>query len=339
MAGCSGNKTTNPPPVNTPPARLVADTTVTAPSMTNVNDPIWNQVDSVRIRIGALPGFPTFYDGAIDTAVVLKAIKKNGNLFLLARWGDGAANLWGNYIIKEDSGLGYGSYNFAWNQNEFEGEDKIAFLFDAGDNGTQRADCAAMCHVDSMSASTGHADVWEWKSSTTFPTKLADDLWMTTAGLFADTRVVNTYSYRNNWGGSTTLAPNAMNKDSSSFTGPFLYIPDTTEMDYGTPSHPIRWWPIGYKMPGWILDTTIYYSPTRTNSSIYDVVTIAKHDSVNTPHTWTVVFERALNTTHADDVDMSALDSIQVSLMAASNHSVALDPAHSGSKPFYIILK
>ncbi len=64
-------------------------------------------------------------------------------------------------------------------QHFMEGEDKFFILFDAGDNGTEKANCATMCHATDMTTTGGgHVDVWNWKSTTTAPARLADDEWM-----------------------------------------------------------------------------------------------------------------------------------------------------------------
>jgi hypothetical protein len=168
---------------------------------------------------------------------------------------------------------------------------------------------------------------------------MAEDEYWSGTGRNLD-MTINVYVYKTNWNGLSSI-PYVMHTDTFAFAGPFLYIEDTVHMDNANID-----WPAGYVMPGYYIDSTIYKSPTRTSNSRWDVQAIAKYDSTagGAPYYWTVVMARALNTAHtSDDVNLTDADSVQVT-MAISDAFMndALAPGatvHSGSKPFYIILK
>jgi len=332
LAGCSGDNGNGPVPPPVKPPRLVADSTVAAPDMNNADDPVWNSVDSVNIEIG---GSPTLYGydsklGKIN--VNMKAIRKDGNLFIKARWRDGSPNLLGNHIRKSDTAV-----TIDWEHNIYEGEDRFFILFDAGNNGTEKADCATMCHTPVMKTTGGgNADAWKWSSTRTFPGKMAEDEWWTSSASSEDAYLTGTtlWVYTNNWN-PTTDAPAKMHHDTTDFDDPFLFVDDAVNMDRTGPP-----WPTGFRMPGYVIDTTIYKSADRTNKSKWDVRAIGKQDSTTVPYQWIVVFSRALNTTHNDDVNLAGLDSVQVTIAGANNYTLDYsNQQHSGSKPFYIILK
>lgn len=329
LIGCGDDKGSNPTTPTTKPPRLIVDTTVTAPTMSGVDEAVWNMVDSAKVVIGRKVN-KSWYDGSIGDTVIMKAIKKADTLYIRAHWRDGSVKLWGNYIRKADTAHG----NMDWEHVVTEGDNKFFILFDGQDNGTEKANCATMCHEASNTMITsggGHVDVWNWKSTTSFPGKLADDEWWGSAGRYQDYIAVNTYMYSTNWD-DLQIAPLVMHRDTLDFQGTFLFTIDTVDMDK------FLAWPVGFKMPGYIIDSTLYKSPTLSNSSRWDVMTVAEFDSTAAPYTWTVVFRRALNT-HTDDVNLTDLDSVQVTIAAAHNHTSAYEPEHSGSAPFYIILK
>ncbi|SYZ74222.1 hypothetical protein TRIP_C60492 [Candidatus Zixiibacteriota bacterium] len=329
IAGCGGDKGSNPPPPPVPTVRLVVDTTA-APGMTNVNAGAWNSVESVMVEIGSGSDYGLDADlGHIN--VNLKAIKKNDTLYLRAKWQDATANIWGNYMRPLPQVID-------WEQVTSAGDDRFFVMFDAGDNGTEKADCSKMCHATSMKPTNGHADVINWSATSTAPGFMADDEWWNnvTGRLFDNT--VNAYVYRDNWN-SFSNVPYYMHKDTIAFLGPYLYLTDTVAMNYATIQ-----WPSNYRMPGYRIDSTIYNSPSRSSYSRWDVRAISQYDSTSSPHTWTIVMSRALNTGHIDDVNLAlaGFDSVQVTIAAANAHSS--DPVnaswqHSGSKPFYLILK
>jgi hypothetical protein len=328
--GCGDDdKGTTPTPTPADP-RLIVNTTAATPSMDSVDFPVWNQVtDSALVEIGASSTYG-IDDVAADT-VVMKAIKKGDSVYIYARWKDNKANLWGNFLRKKSATYEWERIIYAAYQG---GEDKFFIMFDGGNNGTEKANCAAMCHTTYMQPTVGDVDVWNWKSSSTNYAKLADDEWWTADSGCADDKTwPNMEAYYTNWVSGPQMPAN-MHKDDTAFHGAILYRSDAVVFNKDKP------WQTGDLMPGYVIDSTVYSSPARYNSSLWDVRTISKYDSSSAPYTWTVVFSRRLYTGNDDDVDLSLPDSIQISVAAASNYTEESDGwNHSGSKPFYLILK
>jgi hypothetical protein len=61
----------------------------------------------------------------------------------------------------------------AWDQSG--DEDRIALMFDMGQNDPEGVNCVAMCHTPFMNTSVGKVDVWHWKSHRGNPMGFADD--------------------------------------------------------------------------------------------------------------------------------------------------------------------
>ncbi|PKK84106.1 MAG: hypothetical protein CVT49_04740 [candidate division Zixibacteria bacterium HGW-Zixibacteria-1] len=317
-SGTNGNGTT-------PPVRLVVNTTA-QPSPTDVNVG-WGGVDSAVVVIG---GSTTYgiNPNLGKQNVVLKAILRNNILYIRAKWHDATASIWGNHIRRT-------ALEGNFEQNVYEGEDKLLMIFDGQNNGDEKADCASMCHItEHYTTGGGNVDAWKWLATKTSPGLMAEDEWWTDADRLLDSRQPNTYVYRENWNTNTNHAY-WMHTTGPAYTEPFLYLEDTVAMN------PLAAWDVGDKIPGYGIDSTVRTSGTRTLSSVWDVTAISEFDSTGdmTNWTWTVVMARATNTGHTDDVNLTDLDSIQVAIAATNNDAVGSTTTHSGAKPFWLILK
>ncbi|UCD95614.1 MAG: hypothetical protein JSU69_06065 [Candidatus Zixiibacteriota bacterium] len=333
LVGCGGDDDggTNGNGVVDKPVRLVVDTLAAKPSLTDVNEAVWFEVDSVEVEIGGDPANYGRNANLGEQDAVMKAIKQDDTLYIWVRWRDASSNLWADRFAA--TGI-----TGSWTQDTAFGEDKFLILFDAQNNGEEGADCATMCHAtEHKTTGGGNADVWKWMSTKTNPAFLAEDEWWNGTGRGEDNTAINTYAHRSNLD-NFAGRPRFAHVDDTLFEGPFLYTSDTVTLSITFP------WPAGYALPGYYIDSTIYNSPDRGQSSMWDVLAIAEHDSTVAiaERTWTVVFARALNTNHADDVNLAVLDSVQVTVAATHNDNPD-DPdiwdEHSGSKPFWIILK
>ena len=341
IVGCSDDEkgTNGDPVVPTEVPRVVADTLAAAPSTMDANDAVWATIDSTIVQIGFTEDYGQNSQMVKDT-LLMKVILKSDMLYVWARWNDPTPDIWGNYALKS-TGTGFWQHIELADYNG--GEDAFMVIFDAGDNGAEGADCSAMCHaVANRMATTGggHVDAWCWKSARLAPAYLAEDNWWTGSGNFPDPApIVNAQQpFRENWvdrGASST--PEWMHPDDTAFHGTYLYYSDVVEFD----ADPFVGWDSvpGYKMPGFAIDTTIYSNASRDDR--WDVLAASVYDSLSSPHTWTVVLARTLTSSGNNDVDLTTLDSIQVSVAAGNEHTFGEDAGfrgHSGSVPFYIIL-
>jgi hypothetical protein len=350
---------------------LKALLSATAPSMTNINDPIWATADSVDVRIGYEEAYGINQNLSNDT-LVMKVIKTADRIYIKAQWKDFRRDYKGTHMRR----LEY-SWEFVTTADGEAGEDGFFILFDGQDNGNEGADCATMCHAVGNSMATtggGIADIWSWRSATVGPAKLAEDGWIKSNGLFSDPKQFgDRLVYQENWEEILgVFEPKKMHQDGPDYTGEFLFTePDTLYYNctswFDPPDNTIclSWeevagppadsthiddliitysslagWIQGFIMPGYYLDSNVYKDPSP--GSQWDVKTISSYSNDQ----WTVVFERALTTDNSSgagrhDQDLSGLDSVQVTIAVANRHT---DPTidsqwreHSGSVPFYIV--
>ena len=317
--------------------RLVANTSVVAPSTTDANDGVWADIDSTIVQIGFSETYGQNIRMRKDT-VLMKAILKSDMLYIWAKWVDPDKSVWGNYCLKSTQ---IGFWEHIIQAQSGGGEDAFMIVFDAGDNGNEGADCSAMCHaIPNLMATTGggHVDAWCWKSAKLAPANLAEDQWWTSSGNHLDPCPVGQYAYEENWFipfGHDRGRPKYMHTDSTAFEEPYLYVEDAIDFDpyigFDTLS--------GHKMAGHLIDSTIYSSDSRNDR--WNVLAASVFDEASSPKTWTVVFSRTLAPASSKDVDFRELDSIQVTVAASRDHTSGSDPSwrdHSGSVPFYIIL-
>lgn len=315
------------------PIRVVVDTTVTKPTFSDVNEAVWSNVTGKNIEIGGSTTYGVNPNLGKQN-VMFKAIKKSDTLFLWVSWHDATASIWGGYLEKS-------SYQTDWSEETYSGEDKFLIVFADSGNGSEWADCASMCHAtEHHTTGGGDVDAWKWLATKTAPAFLAEDDFWNGSTSSNDANIFD-HAYKRNWWLSNHK-PIWIHKDSLEYNGPFLYAEDADTMD--TDAYFLDW-PTGHKLPGYKLDSTVHSLPT--SESRWDVRAISEFDSSGTSaseYTWTVVFKRALNTGHNnDDINMADLDSVQVTLAATHNDYEFPAPitpiAHSGSKPFWLILK
>lgn len=330
IGGCSssddgGDGPTDP--VIPDPVYYTVNTSADAPDMNSI-DAVWNGIDSVVIPAGRYPTIiardPQL--GGVD--LVLKAIVNGGVLYLYTQWPDADADLRHYYLYKN------AAEDFSRYINR--GEDKIYVMFDNRQNGTERADCAAMCHLDNVTkhfTAGGYVDVWVWKSSTTYPAFVAEDTWWDEDGIITDypSDLVRYPLYRKNFNFNAVSGwPYFHHTSGPDFAGPFLYFDDTTTFNSGTDNDDYA---IGDTIPAFVIDSA-YHDTATVLESRWEALTYAAHAGGK----WTVVFARELDPDNADDLDLSAVDTLQVSIGLNDNHPYNSPNAHSCTFPFYMII-
>lgn len=336
--GCSsddddgGTNGTTPPPAV---VRVIVDTLTTAPLMNSVDEATWNNVDSTLITIGGNAALYGKNSTIGNQNIPIKAIINTDTLYIKVSWYDaGGADTLANQYRKMSSPNN-------WDHRTTFGQDMFFLIFDAQDNGTEGANCATMCHSTGMKTTGGgHADAWRWMSAISPYAFLAEDLWASASSTIGDA-LINDYFYRYN-GINSATAPDSMHEDTINQVS-VLYLSEAITFRNDAVLNPFGYsWPEGFIMPGYIIDSSIWQATTRNDNSRNNVRSISSFESGT--NIWTVVFSRALNTGKADDVDFSALDSVQVTLAATDDHPAvvyypATKPPHSGSAPFWLILK
>jgi hypothetical protein len=97
-------------------------------------------------------------------SVTLNAMADGQYLYMSAQWSDATESIAKNRLTYDGS---------TWTKSG--DEDRIAFIFDMGVNGTDGADCQTMCHIPVMSTNGGTVDLWHWKAVRSNPMGFVDD--------------------------------------------------------------------------------------------------------------------------------------------------------------------
>ncbi|MEZ4699058.1 MAG: ethylbenzene dehydrogenase-related protein [Rhodothermales bacterium] len=107
--------------------------------------------------------------------VTLNAMADGEFLYVAASWADETENARHNLL----------SYTGTrW--TKAEDEDRIAFLFDMGQTGSDGANCQAFCHFPGMNTNGGTVDVWQWRAARSNPMGYAVDTHWDETGQFSD---------------------------------------------------------------------------------------------------------------------------------------------------------
>ncbi len=323
--GSKSNPSSNQPPGD---VYIVANTSVTIPAdMMSTISNIWNAVTSYTVPIGEYPSGSGFYDPNIgfNTSATLKAIVKDDTLYIYASWTDGNAS-------RRLDRLHLSITDQPWSILTNEGEDVFFIIFDAGNNGTERADCATMCHAvgdtrEHYTSGGGNADVWIWRAARTAPAYLDDDGWWDDAGTDLDYPAGSDAVYKDNYN-NIAHAPYFTHYNLGAYTGDFLFTHDTVHYVQAN-------FTAGDEVPGFVIDS-MFHDTSTADLSRWDVHSYSLYDNIN--HKWDIVMSRALDTGHDDDVDLSSVDTVQVTIAVNHNYPANSPNKHSGSKPFYIII-
>jgi len=295
---------------------LTVATVSTAPTLDGVGtDDAWNQADELLITVGTTAAHQN-EAGIVD--VRLTAVRDNQNIYIKAVWDDPTGTM---SVDKKQ----WTYENGLWTQSG--NEDRLFFFFDMGQNGSQGADCATMCHedVEVMYTDNGIVDQWHWKAHRSAPIHHADDKYIDNNYTDANGNVIPEDGGQH--GDSKTKGLYHDNNDGNGapiYSGPitdghYLILPagqtaDTyfTAFDSTTStSSPI---------PGYWLDE-------NADGSRADVTAYSTYSN----GTWTVEFSRALNTGNDDDVVFGSGD-VQTTVAITDNSG----HEHSGAAPFYL---
>lgn len=312
------------------------------PPMDDLRNSIWDSVVTGAITVSG-DSLDTTYAGP----VYIKAIKTADRLFIRAEWTDGSRSIRPNGIIYTMSITGDSlnpDTSFAWIQDSSlqivvtpsgnvlyqHDQDRLAIMWDAGDNGTERANCATMCHASGQASvlghrmyttGGGHVDVWHWQSATSDPILLAADEYWDAEGRKTDAdngipMFVSNFD-------AVQGKPYFQHRDTTILERPFLHADSTAPFSDSVA------WNRGYEMPGYVL-----YD--NASGSIADVNALATYNIGYSTARWIVLMSRALSTGNADDVDFSSVvsgDSIQATIAIMHNS----DRIHAKSIPIYFV--
>ncbi|MCF6238365.1 MAG: ethylbenzene dehydrogenase-related protein [Candidatus Marinimicrobia bacterium] len=289
------------------PVDFMVTSVTTPPTLDGVGgDAAWAEATTYLVKVGESEDYANAF-GVVD--VSLTAVKTATDLYLKAVWDDPSAT---ESVAKNQWGYTGGAWEKTGN------EDRLFFFFDMGENGSEGANCATMCHTggvqEGMWTANGIVDQWHWKAARTAPINHADDKHINNVyeglgdgGQHGDAKTIGLYN------------DNKLD-DMPKYTGPltdgFLILPaDSNAADYFTPFNS---------------STTTgsykgYWLNENADGSRADVTAYSNFSSGR----WTVEFKRALDTGNADDVVFGS-GNIEMT-MAITDDSGG---HHSGSAPF-----
>lgn len=303
MVGCGDDDTTTGPTT----AGLQVSAAASAPTVDGTIDAVWSNATAYNVTVGSNATNANAF-GSIP--VMMKAVTFNNRLYMLAQWDDASTT---ESVSKKKWAFSGGTWSKA-----AQDEDRFFVMFDVGNNGTEGANCATMCHQPSAGSMAttggGNVDVWHWKAARTNPAGVVDDKWWSAAGRGSDAKTGSAYTDNMQLVGSTEY-PSMMHATlTTSYTGDFLFNADATAFD-----STLDW--TGATIPYYTID------PTATGSR-WEV----SAKGVYNAGTWTLEMSRALNTGNADDVVLGT-GSVSITIAVTDNSG----GDHSGSAPFNLI--
>ncbi len=253
-----------------------------------------------------------------EIPVKVKALYDTENIYFLMEWTDPSNT---ESVMKKE--WSYDETSSEWTQSGVD-EDRFFFMFDAGNNGAEGADCASMCHFDpsqdkSVMGTTGggNVDVWHWKAARTNPIGLSDDKWWdgeAKDGRKSDAKTIGAYMDNKNAEGTGPMWSGPINEDGFIILGEGQTTENLTLFDENSATD--------QTYPGYVLNMN------ADGSRWADVYAKGAFNN----GVWTLEFKRELNTGNADDVAFDIDKEIQATMAVTDNDG----HIHSGVAPFLI---
>ncbi|MCK4856336.1 MAG: hypothetical protein KAT58_00035 [candidate division Zixibacteria bacterium] len=324
--------------------RVIANTTVSAPTLSSADEQVWVGVDSFRVEVSQAnsPKLRPPEAAAVPPDIYVQAIKKADNLYLRLQWSDLTFDAYPDHFFVVDN---IGQIEFG-QDTILAQEDQIYVMFD--------------------SLPEGGYDVWAWRVLTTGGGKLGKGytynnatLTPDAAGTASDSETVKnirvfhlpTYAHKDTSDFGSELGHYILyTTDSLKYTDT-LYInidtvifgdpPDTT-IDTTAITFPLTTgWELDQKVPGWLIDSSFASRTDEVRGSRWDIKAVSIYD--DDAAQYRVVLCRELNTGFSvdEDIDLSAMDSVKVKIGIYDNQD-KFEEASSRrgfSDDFWIILK
>lgn len=344
--GCGDDESANGPEEPTV-VRVIANTTVSAPTLSSADEQVWAGVDSFRVEVSQAnsPKLRPPEAAAVPPDIYVQAINKAGNLYLRLQWSDTSFNAYPDHFEVETIYTG-GALPYVEFTNEFAPvpyEDQIFVMFDG--------------------LPKGGFDVWNWRVLTTGGAGLGKGYSYTDTlindTLIEDTLIEDAVGIA---GGSVAVEnpavsqqPTYAHMDTSEFHGYILYVDSAVHreeaIDSIWDSQTQDWtliffpnttdWDTGQVVPGWLINSSFASLSDDERGSRWDIkaVSIYDDDAVQ----YRVVLCRKLNTGFSvdEDIDLSAMDSVKVKVGIYDNQEnfKTGSPSRGFSDNFWIILK
>jgi len=328
--------------------RVIADTTVSAPTLSSADEQVWASVYSFRVGVsqGNRPKLRPPEAAAIPLDIYVQAIKKADNLYLRLQWSDTSFNAYPNRFKVKAVYTG-GLLPYVEFENELVSappdEDQIFVMFDG--------------------LPKGGFDVWNWRVLTTGGAGLGKGYSYTDTligdMLIQDTLIEDAVGTAGDSVAIENLAvsqqPTYAHMYTSEFHGYILYVDSAVHreeaIDSIWDSQTQDWmliffpnttgWDIGQVVPGWLINPSFASLDNVERGSRWDIRAVSVYDSLE--YQYRVVLCRELNTEFSvdEDIDLSAMDSVKVKIGIYDNQdSFGMGSSNRGfSDDFWIILK
>ena len=274
---------------------------IQAPITLEASNKAWEDAPALKLTLGQTPYKPSGFPGITRTNVKLKSLYDNESLYIYMQYDDPTKSLNRFPWIKQKDGSWKQSVNKdkTGHENDFY-EDKVGMFWNISTNGFAQIGCMVSCHVTkngmnnrTPDKSAGRKytnnsdetiDMWHWKS---VRTGLAFDL---SHDQYVDN--VTDPKENKNWGrhGDEKLGggyknnvtkdkkmPMYMNKNTNDM---LTYLKDEDKVPF------VDTFKTGDMIPGIIV--------SKMSGSAADIKTSSKYENGK----WTLVFKRALVTTH-----------------------------------------
>ncbi len=326
--GCGGNDNGTGGDGGETLQRLVANTTVTAPTFSSADETVWNSVDSVMVPVSQTNTpkiVPAGKITSLATEVKVQAIRKNDTLYVRLRWVDDSFDAWPDYYAVTDT------TPVKLTRNTVEQEDQAYVMFDG--------------------APGGGYDCWAWKVLRTGGAGMGMGY------------TYNNYTLTPDAAGSVALPIATSNppdntyisKDTSQFHSYILkltdivHLRDSLRVDtviFGDPPETTyatryfedtRGWTIDQKVPGYVIDASVG-GAAHTDAQRGSLLDIRAVDNYAN-NQYSLVLKRKMNTGYADDMDLTTVDSVKVEIAIFNNQNLfTTGGTRRGiSNPFWII--
>jgi len=295
-AGCGGDDDggTTPAPTETV---VTAVTSATAPSITDVNDVVWNQATArtVGLTSGILaPKSRPSAALAVASQISVQALVNADTLYMRFIWSDATIDCW-PAVWKVDSMAGT---NPLFEHVTTQEQDQMLVLFRGLPNSVW--------------------DVWHWKVHSTAVdgevggtiTGFAEGRRLNGTQLITDAGSLELVRENHNFG--TFNRPTFLHEDSMQFTGFILPLAEADSLGEG--EFPQTGWSLEDTIPGYLTDQTLATASANDLSSRWDIRGVWRYGSGQ----YTVVLKSALATGRDDDLQMSDGEKVPIKVILAN---------------------
>jgi hypothetical protein len=290
--GCGGEDKPTAPPVPTIATVTAASGTV-APARLSVQDSVWNRITPKALaitadRLSSSKQRPPSLLSVSDT-VRIQAVVVSDTLYVRLSWSDGTWDRWpGRFAVTSFDTLAPDTLAHFTQDALSYSEDQAMLFFQATGDTTW--------------------DIWQWRLVTTGAGYLGEGFTLSGTTLTRDQGTADVDTSNANQGGQ----PIYMQPEGPANQDYRLFKSDAVVMDHYLD------WQLGDLVAGWVIDDSLYLPQnTAARASRFDIGAVSSYTA--SPARYTVVLHRALNTGHADDLDMSAHSSLRMRIGLTNN--------------------